>query len=99
MAVGFALIDHIHNLIGAGDKTFSASLREREERRCNQIGDSNHAADATQTNIAVKQTTHKGQTLTYGTLFLSSWTDRLVFVTDKTKEKDFKQVEQNVVYS
>lgn len=32
MAVGFALIDHIHNLIGAGDKAFSASLRERERR-------------------------------------------------------------------
>lgn len=31
MAVSFALINHIHNLIRAGDKTLSTSLR-REER-------------------------------------------------------------------
>lgn len=32
MAVSFALVDHIHNLIRAGDKTLSASLRTGDER-------------------------------------------------------------------
>ena len=33
MAGSFPLIDHIHHLIRAGDKTLSASLRRREERK------------------------------------------------------------------
>lgn len=38
MAVRFALVDHIHNLIGAGDKTLSASLRGGEETRGQETG-------------------------------------------------------------
>lgn len=49
--------------------------------------DEYHASDAAHRQIYQKKTTYKEQTLTYGTLFLSSWTDRLVFVTEKKKRK------------
>lgn len=46
-----------------------------------------------------KKTAFKAQTLTNGTLFLSSWTDKLVFVTKNKKYNDlvfFRILKQNV---
>lgn len=93
MAVRFSLVDHIHNLIRAGDETLSASLRENRERIPFNTKDLMQPKD----RLSPKRATYKGyekdsstyklsQTLTYGTLFLSSWTDRLVFVTEKYRQ-------------
>lgn len=55
---------------------------------------------STHTNFLPKNMTYKAQTLTYGTLFLSSWTDRLVFVTGERRKCQtmsvFKYTEQSV---
>lgn len=37
MTVGFAFVDHVHDLIGAGDKTLSASLRHGRKQQRDSI--------------------------------------------------------------
>lgn len=49
MAVSFALINHIHNLIRAGHETLSASLRTGEERRKEEHETKYHESDAAYT--------------------------------------------------
>lgn len=33
MAVGFALVDHVHHFVGAGDEALGASLRTQSDRK------------------------------------------------------------------
>lgn len=36
MAVGFALVDHVHNLLGAGDEALGAALSTRRGGGCEE---------------------------------------------------------------
>lgn len=73
VSVGFSLVDDVHHLVGTGNKTLRAPLTG-----------STHPV----TRVAVlvltsaRQRTGEQVTLTKGTLFLSSWTARLVLDTE-----------------
>lgn len=82
MAVGFALVDHVHNLLGAGDEALGAALSTGRGGGCEE---GKHEAASTET------TGKEERTFTNGTLFLSSWTDKLVFVTWGGERKGLKQ--------